>query len=126
MTKTINIDQLAAEIAKGLREFSGEVVEKVDISSERIGKEAVKMLKKTSPKDSGEYAKGWKMTTFKAKAQPDKRIIHNKNGQLTHLLENGHAKVNGGRVEGIPHIRPAEEMVIKQFVAEIEEAIERG
>lgn len=126
MTKTINIDQLAAEIAKGLREFSGEVVEKVDISSERIGKEAVKMLKKTSPKDTGKYSRSWKMTTFKAKAQPDKRIIHNKNGQLTHLLENGHAKVNGGRVEGIPHIRPAEEMVIKQFVAEIEGAIERG
>jgi hypothetical protein len=126
MAESINVDKLAAQIARELKMFSGEVVDKVNVSSERVGKEAVKMLKKTSPKDSGEYAKGWKMTTFKAKAQPDKRIIHNKNGQLTHLLENGHAKVNGGRVEGIPHIRPAEEMVIKQFVAEVEEAIERG
>lgn len=126
MTKTINIDQLAAEIAKGLREFSGEVVEKVDISSERVGKEAVKMLKQTSPKRTGKYAKSWRMATFASKGQPSKRVVHNTRWQLTHLLENGHAKVNGGRVEGIPHIRPAEEMVIKQFVAEVKEAIERG
>jgi len=128
MTKTINIDRLAAEIAKGLREFSGEVVEKVDISSERIGKEAVKRLKQTSPKDSGDYAKSWTMTTEKAVGQPHNRIVHAKapHYRLTHLLEHGHAKVNGGRVEGIPHIRPAEEEVIKQFMAEVEEAIERG
>lgn len=128
MTKTINIDQLAAEIAKSLREFSGEVVEKVDISSERVGKAAVKRLKQTSPKDSGDYRKSWTMTTEKAVGQPHNRIVHAKapHYRLTHLLEHGHAKVNGGRVEGIPHIRPAEEMVIKQFVAEVEEAIERG
>lgn len=126
MAKTINVNELAAEVARELKKFSGEVVKKVDVSSERIGKEAVKHLKKTSPKDTGKYSRSWKMTTFPTDGQPNKRVIHNTNGQLTHLLENGHAKVNGGRVEGIPHIRPAEEMVIKQFVAEVKEAIERG
>jgi len=124
----INIDQLAAEIAKGLAEYSQDVVEKVNVSSERIGKEAVKRLKQTSPKKTGKYAKSWTMTTEKAIGQPHTRIIHAKapHYRLTHLLEYGHAKVGGGRVEGKPHIRPAEEMVIKEFVAEVEEAIERG
>jgi len=128
----ISVDQLAAEIAKGLAGYSQEVVEKVNISSEKVGKAAVKQLKRTSPRRpppiGGKYAKSWTMSTEKEIGQPHKRIIHAKapHYRLTHLLEHGHAKVGGGRVEGRPHIRPAEEMVIKEFVAEVEEAIERG
>ena len=126
----VNIDQLAAEIAKGLAEYSQEVVENVNVSSERVGKAAVKRLKETSPKrpGSGKYAKSWAIKTDKVTGQPDNRIIHAKapHYRLTHLLEKGHAKVNGGRVEGIPHIRPAEEEVIREFTREVEEAIKRG
>jgi len=124
----IKIDQLAAEIAKGLAEYSQDVVEKVNVSSEKVGKAAVKQLKQTSPKKTGKYAKSWTMKTEKAIGQPHTRIIHAKapHYRLTHLLEYGHAKVGGGRVEGRPHIRPAEEMVIQEFMAEVEEAIERG
>ena len=124
----ISVDQLAAEIAKGLAEYSQDVVEKVNVSSEKVGKAAVKQLKQTSPKKTGKYAKSWTMKTEKAIGQPHTRIIHAKapHYRLTHLLEYGHAKVGGGRVEGRPHIRPAEEMVIQEFMAEVEEAIERG
>ena len=124
----VNIDQLAAEIAKGLAEYSQDVVERVNASSERIGKEAVKRLKQTSPKRYGKYAKSWTMKTEKLFGQPHTRIIHAKapHYRLTHLLEHGHAKRGGGRVEGKPHIRPAEEMVIQEFVQEVEEAIQRG
>jgi hypothetical protein len=123
----INIDKLASEIAKELSTYSQEVVQKVNVSSERVGKAAVKWLKNTSPKRYGNYAKSWTMKTEKAIGQPDLRIIHVKapHYRLAHLLEYGHAKV-GGRVEGIPHIRPAEEMVIKEFMDEVEEAIRRG
>ena len=124
----VSIDQLAAEIAKGLAEYSQDVVEKVNISSEAVGKAAVKQLKQTSPKRYGKYAKSWTMKTEPEVGQPHKRIVHVKapHYRLTHLLEHGHAKVGGGRVEGKPHIRPAEEMVIQEFVAEVEEAIKRG
>jgi len=124
----ISVDQLAAEIAKGLADYSQDVVEKVNLSSERVGKEAVKRLKQTSPKRYGKYAKSWTMKTEPEVGQPHKRIVHVKapHYRLTHLLEHGHAKVGGGRVEGIPHVRPAEEEVIREFTREVEEAIKSG
>lgn len=124
----ISIDQLANEITEALSTYSQDIVDQVDISSKRVGKEAVKRLKQTSPKDSGDYAKAWTMTTFEYYGQPDRRVIHVKapHYRLTHLLEHGHAKANGGRVEGKPHIGPAEQQVIEQFTQEVEEAIRNG
>lgn len=128
MANSISIDQLAAEIAEGLADYSQEVVEKVNISSDKVGKAAVKQLKQTSPKDSGDYAKSWAVKTEPEVGQPHKRIVHVKapHYRLTHLLEYGHAKKGGGRVSGKPHIRPAEEQVIRDFTAEVEEAIRNG
>ena len=124
----ISIDRLAAEITEGLKEYSQEVVEKVNVSSEKVGRAAVKRLKETSPKRTGRYAKSWAMKTEPEVGQPHKRIVHVKapHYRLTHLLEYGHAKVGGGRVEGRPHIRPAEEEVIREFTREVEEVIKRG
>lgn len=125
----IKINQLVGEITKELSQYSREVVEKVNISSEHVGQAAVKQLKATSPKMTGDYARSWTMTTERGTvAQPSRRIIHNRAPEyrLTHLLENGHVKAGGGRVPGIPHIRPAEQQVIEQFMQEVEEAIGNG
>jgi RNA 3'-terminal phosphate cyclase len=125
MANSINVDHLAAEIARDLAIYSQSVVEKVNVSSEQVGKEAVKQLRRTSPKDTGEYAKSWDMKTEPAVGQPHKRIVYARDPhhRLTHLLEHGHAKAGGGRVEGKPHVRPAEQEVIRRFTAEVEEAI---
>ena len=123
----ISIDQLANEIAKGLKEYSQDVIEGIDEASERIAKNAVKELKSKSPKKTGEYAKGWTKKTEKKYGETNSHVIYNKNKpQLTHLLEHGHAKRGGGRVEGKPHIRPVEEQVINEFTAEVEKVIKGG
>lgn len=125
---SIDINRLAAQIANELATYSQDVVEKVNTSSDKVGKAAVRKLKQISPKKSGDYAKSWTMKTQSEVGQPNKRIIHVKKPhyRLTHLLEFGHAKVGGGRVPGIPHIRPVEEEVIREFTREVEEAIRRG
>jgi hypothetical protein len=125
---SIDINRLAAQIANELATYSQDVVEKVDTSSDKVGKAAVRKLKQISPKKSGDYAKSWTMKTQSEVGQPNKRIIHVKKPhyRLTHLLEFGHAKVGGGRVPGKPHIRPVEEEVIREFTREVEEAIRRG
>jgi len=123
----ISIDQLANEIAKGLQEYSSDVIDGIDEASEKISKNAVKKLKQDSPKDTKKYSKGWAVKTEKKYGETNSHIIYNKNKpQLTHLLEHGHAKRGGGRVEGKPHIRPVEEQVIQEFSAEVERIVKGG
>lgn len=123
----ISIEQLANEIAKGLAEYSSDVIEGIDTSSEKIAKQAVKKLKANSPKDTGDYGKGWRVKTEKKFGETNSHVIYNKNKpQIAHLLEHGHVKRGGGRVSGKPHIRPVEESVIEQFTSEVEKVIKGG
>ena len=56
------------------------------------------------------YAKSWATKKVTENSHSLQMTVHSKNRyQLAHLLEKGHAKRNGGRVAGRPHIAPAEE-----------------
>lgn len=123
---SIRIDDLSSVIKKELTMYSEDVVEAIDNVSLKAAEDGVDELREKSPRRTGKYAKSWAMKTEKQLKQPAKRIIHNKKWQLPHLLEYGHAKANGGRVEGIPHIQPVEEMVNKEFVEGVEEVIRNG
>ena len=123
----IQIDELASEIAKGLSEYSQDIVDVLNEKSAATAKEAVTKLKARSPKKTGKYARSWKVNTEKFHGEPDRHVIYNgKHYWLTHLLEFGHAKAGGGRVEGKPHIAPVEEETAEDFVRVVEEAIRHG
>ena len=117
----ININQLADEINKQLRQYADGVGEEVEKVAQKVAKDGVKTLKLRSPKLTGSYAKGWR-----AKKVDGVWVVHNATDyQLTHLLEKGHAKVGGGRVAARVHIKPVEEQMIDEYVKGVEEAIRK-
>ena len=88
-----------------------------------ISKEAVRELKSTSPKWTGEYGKSWMST----KTHSGGEVIYNKNHyRLTYLLEHGHAKRRGGRVQAYPHIKKVEEKAVNEFIEKVEKAASEG
>lgn len=108
MMASVKIEGLAEAVAKELREYSEEVTAEVKKSVKAAAKTCVATLQETSPKDTGDYAKGWAARKAYESDNDIRMQAHNKSHyQLTHLLEDGHAKVSGGRVPGKPHIQPA-------------------
>lgn len=103
---------LAKAIGDALYEYSDEVVKATNDVLKETAKEAVDELKTAGEfKDkSGDYRKGWSAKTEAATLGIQKQIVYNKKHyRLTHLLEYGHAKPNGGRVRAFPHIATVEE-----------------
>lgn len=106
----IKVSELAQAVAQELADYSEDVTDGVKKEVKQVAKDVVTELKQTSPRNSGDYAKGWKSRVeYESPEDIRVRVYNSKKPQLTHLLEDGHAKQNGGRVNGIPHIRPAEQ-----------------
>ena len=124
MGTTIRPDQLASEVMKGLEEYKDLAVDVMKKQIQNTGKTVKQQISQTAPKKSGRYAKSWAVKKVKETSNSLDVVVHSKNRyQLTHLLENGHAKRGGGRVRAIPHIGPAEEMGIRQLEERIERAL---
>ena len=114
-----SLNNLTNEILKQLKTYTTEVREKMEEAQQETANHLVSQLKIDSPERRPAYSKGWKITKEK-----NKLIVHNKEHQLTHLLEHGHAKRGGGRVEPQIHIRPLEEEAMRSYLDKIEGILE--
>lgn len=126
MARTASPYDISAVIAEELQKYSEEVTDKVKQVVDDVAAELVENLKRDSPKrpGSGVYAKSWtSKVEYEDRLMKKVRVYNSKRYQLTHLLEYGHAKRGGGRVAGIPHIKPNEEKAIEELERRIEEAI---
>lgn len=113
-----NVDTKAAgtAIAEALTEYDQRIADETKRIADEVAKETVDELKKTSPKLTGSYRKGWRKKQTFANERTKRNTVYNQTDyQLTHLLEYGHASRNGGRVKAIQHIAPAEQKAIKDL-----------
>ena len=129
MANGIPTGQLAAEVGKILDQYRGAVQLCLEEAVDVTARETVSQLHNTSPRRTGAYAKSWTHNkTPWLKGNGYGRVIFAKapHYRLTHLLEYGHAKVNGGRVPGQPHIAPAEQKAVQDFEHRLREGIEHA
>ncbi|WP_449457932.1 HK97 gp10 family phage protein [Streptococcus suis] len=119
----IGLDELASVIAKELTNYAKDTTDTMREVVEEVTDDTVDVLKATSPKKSGRYAKGWKSKATTDTNTALTKTIHNRTPGLTHLLEDGHAKQNGGRVEGRKHIAPVEKSAIKSLKTKLRQKL---
>jgi len=104
-----SIDNLTKEIMKGLQEYSELADDEMKKAVRKTATSVKKEISANAPHDTGTYAKSWTSSKVKETSHNLQMTVHSRNRyRLAHLLEKGHAKRGGGRVQGKPHIAPAE------------------
>ena len=127
MGRGIPISQLSAAVMEELEEYADLATEDMKSAVKKAAATVRKDIEASAPRDTGDYAKSWAVKKTKETSSSLTLTVHSKNRyQLAHLLEYGHAKRNGGRVEGKAHIAPAEEKGIRQLEEEIERSLRDG
>ena len=110
----VTVDQLAQEITMAVQRYTSDVAAAIELETDITADAIAQEIEANSPKDTGKYAKSWKVTSRK-RYGAYRAVIHNKVYQLVHLLEFGHVKAGGGRVDGKPHVRPAYDRHVTKY-----------
>ncbi len=125
MAKKITLDNLQTEINRILDDYEGQVQTSLNEITKRVGKAGTQALKNeslakfpNSKKHKKRYGNTWTSKTETNRIYTRVIIYSNMPG-LPHLLEYGHAKRGGGRVQGKVHIETVERQVVDQFEKEV-------
>ena len=115
----VSVDGLEDAVRAELEQYASEVQEEVDSAVVRVARRCLAQIRRNSPKKTGDYRKGWTMKTEKGRLNTVALIYNRTRYFLIYLLEFGYQKVTGGRVEGEPHVEPAEQQAERELLTEI-------
>ena len=124
----MNVNGLAAAIEHELQSYSDAVSVKIGEAVEIVGNEVNAEIKShvTFDQPTGKYVKSFRVKKVDESKYSKTRIWHvaAPNYRLTHLLEHGHARRNGGRVRAYPHIIFGEQLAERRMEELSEKAVQ--
>ena len=124
------VEQFSLAVMEAMKEFQQSVDYDLVYVTQKVAHQAAKNVQAnitdSGIRGTGEYKKSIKARTIKDSPLSKKSVVYadKPHYRLTHLLEHGHAKLNGGRTRAFAHWEPAEQKAIDDFVKELREAIE--
>ena len=126
MAQTIRPAELASSISSILEDYKGDVDKIVGEAITDVAKATVKTMKTAGTfGGTGKFKKSWSVKIEKKRLYTD-ATVYNKKPGLTHLLEFGHAKQNGGRTKAFDFIAPVNDKVQTEVIERIEEKLNDG
>ena len=120
MTDKIQINDFSSYMADLIAEFGDEAVEANETAIRKVAKDVTKELRSAGSFGGSAYRK-----TIGAEIKTSRIGIEASVGSktlpgLTHLLEFGHAKKNGGRTKAFNFIAPINDTVEAKYMKEME------
>lgn len=126
MAQTITVLDFESTINSILAEYKDVINADVVTATKQVAREAVRNVQAKAPTRTGAYKSSISSRVEEKGGNYAKSVVYAKDPhyRLTHLLEFGHAKVNGGRTKAFPHWAQAEQTAINDFEKKLREAIE--
>ena len=123
MARKVTLEQFGAALEKIVDEYADSVYKTGIHAVEQATKQAQREVKANSSGiGHGKYSGGWSTQVDKTEISAT-GYVYNRRPGLPHLLEFGHAKVNGGRTEARPHVQPAQDAVDKVLMDKLKEGL---
>ena len=127
MSRKIPISEMDDAIMEELQKYSKLATDDMKDAVKDSAASVRKDIQSGAPVDTRKYKKSWSVKNVHEDSESIDLVVHSRNRyQIAHLLENGHAKRGGGRVEGKPHIAPAEQRGNETLVKTIEQKLKGG
>ena len=124
MSKKVKIDDLTKTINGMLSDYSDDVIEETKGVVDKVTKEARKIVRENALVKTGKYKRSIKSKkVYESLTEKRNAIYSDGYSGLTHLLENGHAKTNGGRTRAFPHWKQGNDYIVEQLPKQMKKKI---